>query len=177
MSALVHLPNILVTGTPGTGKTTTAQQAAEKTGLRYINVGDVVKEKMCYEGRDEEFDTYILDEEKLCDELEEIMRVGGNIVDFHSPEIFPEDWFELVLVLRTDTEQLFDRLSERGYNEKKRNENMECEIMQIVLEAARESYEEHVVHELASNTIADMESNVTRIEQWLQNWKANNIGV
>ena len=174
MSGLVQLPNILVTGTPGTGKTTTAQLAAERTGLRYINVGDVVKERMCHEGRDEEFDTYILDEEKLCDELEEAIRTGGNIIDFHSPEIFPEDWFDLVLVLRTSTEQLFDRLSERGYNEKKRNENMECEIMQVVLEAAKESYEEHTVHELASNTIEDMESNVNRVEQWLQNWKRDN---
>ena len=35
-------PNILVTGSPGTGKTTTAAMIAEKTGLKHINVGDLV---------------------------------------------------------------------------------------------------------------------------------------
>ena len=36
-------PNILVTGTPGTGKTVTAHTLAEKKGLNYINVGDLEK--------------------------------------------------------------------------------------------------------------------------------------
>ena len=84
-------------------------------------------------GKDDEFDTFILDEERLCDYLDPFMTEGGYIVDFHSPEFFPESWFELVLVLRTNTEHLYDRLSERGYSTKKINENMECEIMQEVL--------------------------------------------
>ncbi|CAM9243110.1 unnamed protein product [Discosporangium mesarthrocarpum] len=37
-------PNVLITGTPGTGKTCTCQAIAERTGLRQINVGEVV----CY---------------------------------------------------------------------------------------------------------------------------------
>ena len=38
-------PNILVTGTPGTGKTSTCEMLAEATGLKHINVGTWVKEK------------------------------------------------------------------------------------------------------------------------------------
>ena len=171
------LPNILVTGTPGTGKTSTGEAAAERLGLRYVNVGEVVKTHKCFEGRDEEFDTYILDEDKLCDALEPLLSEGGCLVDFHSPEVFPERWFELVLVLRSDTEVLFDRLTARGYSEKKRSENMECEIMQIVLEEARESYDPAIVHELPSNTPEDMESNISRIEQWLSAWTRDNGGV
>jgi adenylate kinase len=169
-----RLPNILITGTPGTGKTTTAQLIAERTGLRHINVGDIVKAKKCHEGKDEEFDSYILDEEKLCDELQEIISLGGCLVDFHSPEIFPEDWFDLILVLRTSTEQLWDRLTIRGYNERKRDENMECEIMQVVLEAVRENFEAAPVVELSSNTVDEMDSNVSRVEEWLVNWKRDN---
>ena len=168
------LPNILVTGTPGTGKTSTAERAAAEIGFKYINVGQFVKDHECYEGRDESFDTYILDEDKLIDELEPIVSEGGCVVDFHSCEIFPERWFELVLVLRANTDVLYDRLQERGYNTKKVNENMECEIMQVVAEAARESYAPEIVHELPSNTIDDLESNVQRISIWLNNWKANN---
>ena len=174
-SSVTKLPNVLITGTPGTGKTSTAQLAAERTGLKHINVGDLVKLHNCHEGKDDEgFDSYILDEDKLCDVMEPIMAEGGCLVDFHTSEIFPERWFELVLVLRSTTEALFDRLTERGYNEKKRSENIEAEIMQICVEAAKESYAAEIVHELQSNTIEDLESNVDRVEQWLQAWKTNN---
>jgi len=87
---------------------------------------------------------------------------------------FPERWFDLILVLRVSTENLYDRLVKRGYSEKKRNENMECEIMQVVLQEARDSYANEIVHEVPSNTIEDMESNVTRIQQWATQWKENN---
>jgi adenylate kinase len=62
----------------------------------------------------------------------------------------------------------------RGYNDKKRSENMECEIMQVVAESARESYPPEAVHELSSNTVEDMDSNVDRIVAWLDAWKQNN---
>lgn len=59
------LPNILVTGTPGTGKTTTSEMIAEATGLDHINVGEIVKSKQLHEGYLEEFDTHVLDEDKV----------------------------------------------------------------------------------------------------------------
>eukprot|EP00588_Corethron_pennatum_P022832 CAMPEP_0194313238 /NCGR_PEP_ID=MMETSP0171-20130528/10133_1 /TAXON_ID=218684 /ORGANISM="Corethron pennatum, Strain L29A3" /LENGTH=103 /DNA_ID=CAMNT_0039068103 /DNA_START=355 /DNA_END=663 /DNA_ORIENTATION=+ len=95
---------------------------------------------------------------------------GGFIVDFHSCDFFPERWFDLVLVLRARTDVLYDRLVIRGYNEKKRTENIECEIMMVVLEEAKESYEEEIVHEVQSNSIEEMDANVKRIEQWIQQW-------
>jgi adenylate kinase len=156
------------------GKTTTAERASKLIDLKYINVGEFVKKHDCYESRDENFDTLILDEDKLIDELEPLVGNGGYIVDFHSCEIFPERWFDLVLVLRSDTAVLYDRLTERGYNDLKRSENIECEIMQVVLEAARESYEDDIVHELQSNTEEDLDSNVQRIVQWYEAWKRNN---
>jgi adenylate kinase len=46
-------PNVLITGTPGTGKTTTAEQAAARLGFRVVNVGELVRVHECHEGRDE----------------------------------------------------------------------------------------------------------------------------
>lgn len=37
--------------------------------MRHICVGDLVKEHQCHEGIDNEFDSLILDEEKLLDEM------------------------------------------------------------------------------------------------------------
>ncbi|TYZ62347.1 hypothetical protein PybrP1_002598 [[Pythium] brassicae (nom. inval.)] len=165
-----RLPNILVTGTPGTGKTSMCQRIAERTPLQHVNVGDLVKERELHEGRDEEFDTLVLDEDKVCDEMEEMMSEGGRVVDFHTCDFFPERWFDLVLVLRVDNTTLFDRLQRRGYSEKKVSENVECEIMEVVLQEARESYAAEIVQELESRTIEDMENNVERVVAWIQQW-------
>lgn len=167
-------PNILITGTPGTGKTQTSIAAAEATGLKHISVGDLAKQHDCYECRDDAFDTNILDDDKILDVMEPIMAEGGCIVDFHSAELFPERWFDLVLVLRANTDVLYDRLVARNYNELKRNENMECEIMGEVWEEARASYNPEIVVELQSNTIDELESNVSRVVAWLEAWKQNN---
>ena len=59
-------PNILVTGTPGTGKTTTCQQIIEAIGFTHINVGDWVKQHELHSGWDEEHGCYIIDEDKVC---------------------------------------------------------------------------------------------------------------
>jgi adenylate kinase len=223
--------NILITGTPGTGKTTLSELVASSTGLRHINVTDLVKEKSLHEGKDEEFDSYILDEDKVphlllvarspqlmdllisppsprcvqvCDELEDTMTSGGNVVDFHTCDFFPERWFDLVVVLRTDNSVLYPRLVSRyptsacqlslhlcygrflirhligrsnarcrSYKDNKIQENIECEIMQVVLDEARESYKQEIVVELTNNTVEEMESNAARIQQWLASWRLN----
>lgn len=56
-------PNILITGTPGTGKTTTATALAEAVQLRHINIGDLVKVKNLHDGWDDELDCYIINED------------------------------------------------------------------------------------------------------------------
>lgn len=194
-------PNILITGTPGVGKSALSALIAERLRMRLINVGELVKQHSCHEGMDTEFDSYILDEDKLLDIMEPMMIAfetennengsseaddsdedddsilpkNGNVVDFHSCDFFPERYFDLILVLRASTDVLFDRLVKRGYSDKKRDENMECEIMQVVLSEARESYPEELVHEVQSNTIEDMESNCSRVEQWFIQWINDNM--
>ena len=60
-----QLPNILVTGTPGTGKTKTCELLAEKTGYTHVNIGDLVKSEGLHCGWDDEHSCYIIDEDKV----------------------------------------------------------------------------------------------------------------
>ncbi|KAI9291645.1 P-loop containing nucleoside triphosphate hydrolase protein [Neoconidiobolus thromboides FSU 785] len=178
------VPNILITGTPGTGKTTLSELLEIATGFKHINCSELVKEKKLHDGYDEEFDTYILNDDKLNDELEEIMEDGGKIVDFHSSDMFPERFFDLVVVLQTDNGVLYKRLEKRnnleiiklfsGYSQKKITENIECEIMQVVLEEASEAYKPEILVKLNSNNIEEMESNVERIQEWISEYMKNN---
>jgi len=61
-----RLPNIIITGTPGVGKTTHCESLAERTGLKHISVNQIVKDKDCHEGWDEEYQSWIVDEDKVC---------------------------------------------------------------------------------------------------------------
>lgn len=166
-------PNILITGTPGTGKSSFAQMAAERLpGYKLIDVNSIIKENECHEGMDVEFDSLIVDDDKLLDIMEDLLVDGGCVVDYHSCDFFPERWFDLVIVLLTNTEILYDRLVARGYSKKKIDENMECEIMQVVSESAKESYAPEIVVELPSNVVEDIEGNMARLESWYATWMA-----
>ncbi|KAK9127476.1 hypothetical protein Syun_016273 [Stephania yunnanensis] len=163
-------PNILITGTPGTGKTTTSSLLADAAQLRHINVGDLVKQKNLHDGWDEDLQCHVVDEDLVCDELEDMMEEGGNIVDYHGCDFFPERWFDCVVVLRTDNPILYDRLSNRGYTGSKLSNNIECEIFQVLLEEAKASYPENIVVALQSDSIEDMSKNVETLVDWVRRW-------
>ena len=73
-------PNILITGTPGTGKTSTASLAAETLHLVHVECSKLVVEKKLYLERDEELDTFLIDDDALCDELVRYCRLFFLIV-------------------------------------------------------------------------------------------------
>lgn len=60
----------------------------------------------------------------------------------------------------------------RGYQGKKLEDNIECEIFGTIREEAGDSYREEIVHELPSSTAEEMESNVERVVQWIEEWKS-----
>lgn len=112
------------------------------------------------------------------------MNQGGNIVEYHGCDFFPERWFDAVFVLRTDNTLLYDRLVQRylvnvnnyihfcrGYNQDKLSNNVQCEIFQTILEEARDMYNKDIVFELISNFPEDLEKNVDIILKFINEWK------
>jgi len=48
---------------------------------------------------------------------------------------------------------------------------MDAEIMQVLLDEARDAFDEEIVVELQSNRLEDIDENVERIEAWVHNWR------
>eukprot|EP00930_Biecheleria_cincta_P072417 TRINITY_DN59824_c0_g1_i1.p1 TRINITY_DN59824_c0_g1~~TRINITY_DN59824_c0_g1_i1.p1 ORF type:complete len:257 (-),score=55.81 TRINITY_DN59824_c0_g1_i1:20-760(-) len=160
--------NILVTGTPGVGKTTLCSALASSCAMSHIEVGKLISEKKLYTEWDDEMNCSIFDEDMVCDALEPLLKSGNCIVDFHSASDFPKEWFDLYIVLRADTQMMWQRLESRKYPEAKIKENVEAEIFQTCLEEVREATEGSSipVWEMPNNTKADMKGIAERVQEF-----------
>ncbi|KAG4301171.1 hypothetical protein PCANB_002422 [Pneumocystis canis] len=169
-----YRPNILVCGTPGTGKTTHAQQLCKQHDLVHLSIGDIVQENECHYGKDIYWDAYIINETKLLKRLKTDILRGGVVIDWHTCNLFPKHWIDLVVVLRTQHTLLWDRLVKRQYTLKKIQENNEAEIMQVVLDEAITSFGSDRVMELTSDLWMHVDNNVAQISTWIQEWESSN---
>jgi len=124
------VPNILVCGTPGTGKTSLCKALVEAVPrLEHLDLSDLVKnDASLQDGYDRASEAFYLNDDRIVDMLESHMSRGGAVLDTHSLiDYFPERWFSLVVCLQTDNTILYDRLQKRGYPPAKIEENVQCE--------------------------------------------------
>lgn len=50
---------------------------------------------------------------KLLDAIEDEVKLGGYIIDWHACDLFPKSWIDLIVVLRVESNVLYDRLTAR----------------------------------------------------------------
>ena len=135
---------VVVTGTPGTGKTLIAKKLAKKSKYLYVDVKKLIKNFRLNEKFDKKRKSWIVDINKLNKILIEIIKLSkyekanGVVFDSHLAHYLPNKYVDLCIVTRTKTKKLFSRLKKRGYSVSKIKENLEAEIMQIILEEARQ---------------------------------------
>ena len=58
--------------------------------LKIINIGQFAKENNCLGEWDEKYESYEIDEDKIIDELEEIISGGNVVIEHHVTDLFPE---------------------------------------------------------------------------------------
>ena len=62
-----NAPNILITGTPGTGKSSLAEMLMHNfDGLQHLNMSEVIKERGLADRYDQEWKTWEFDDDKVC---------------------------------------------------------------------------------------------------------------
>lgn len=161
-------PNILVTGTPGVGKSTFSSQLAEQLDYEHINISNIIKDELLYSEYDEEYKCSIFDEAKVYDRIEEIIAAGGKIIDFHSCDFMHPSWFNIIFVLRAETHILYDRLAARLYTQNKIQENIQSEIFQVLLDEAIQTFGDDKIIQINNNNMDDLTANVAKAVQQIE---------
>ena len=141
---------LYITGIPGTGKTTVAKELQKQLGLRYLEINTEVLEHGFFYGYDINRDSVIIDEELLIPHLDSLLQLN-NLNCLVGPLISISSSISLIIVLRTKVSELRLRLKERNYDEKKIEENIEAEIMNILYYDAIELFPEKSVFEVQNN--------------------------
>lgn len=127
-----------LTGTPGVGKSTVADELARRDH-RIIRVVDTIQPYILE--FDEERDARVVDIDRWS---EEFPRTDG-IVEGHLAHFLP---VSLVIVLRCHPDIIRTRLAERGYHEEKIEENAEAELLDVILIEAVENHTPEQIYEV-----------------------------
>ncbi|MFA5142269.1 MAG: AAA family ATPase [Candidatus Woesearchaeota archaeon] len=137
---------IIVTGTPGTGKTTVAKKIAKSLNHTYIDVNKLLKESGICEGFDEKDECLIVDPKKMAKLL--IDRIKKNdrlVIDSHLSHHLPKQYVDACVVCKCELPELKRRLKERGYHEQKIRDNLDSEIFDVCLTEAQEEFGHNVI--------------------------------
>lgn len=127
---------ILVSGTPGVGKTTISHKLASKLDACYIGITELVRSEKLITTVDEERKTLVADTKKVTMQLQKILdKSEGNIIieGHYVVDVVPKKEVDTVFVLRRDPRELKNILEKRGYPEKKIWENLAAEILDVCL--------------------------------------------
>jgi adenylate kinase len=139
---------VLITGTPGTGKTSVSRILSRKLKSPILDLNDLVEEKHLYSGKDPEKGYKVVDLDALSMEIQGIIEDSSDehmIVEGHLSHYFKkEDLVDLVVVLRARPNVLIKRLKRRAWSESKVQENIEAEALDICTFEAVETYGEKV---------------------------------
>ncbi|TFG03649.1 MAG: adenylate kinase [Promethearchaeota archaeon] len=126
---------IVISGTPGTGKTTVSKNLSNFINAEVISLNEVIIERNFVLGYDQQRETSIIDEEKLMKNLSGIIKDFSKeqleylIIEGHFTDIIPEAYMDFIIILRCHPDELFIRLKKRGYKKKKIIENIQSEIL------------------------------------------------
>jgi adenylate kinase len=127
---------IIVTGTPGTGKTTFSKRLAQEIGATYIPITQFVSNHKLYSSLDRGRGSRVVNLARLHRSLRHILSQERHlvIVDTHiSDGIIAENSVRFVFVLRCNPGILEKRLRRKKWKQSKVRENVLAEMLDACL--------------------------------------------
>jgi len=131
----LNMKNLIVSGTPGTGKTTVSQNLLNNFKAKVISLNELaISEKLVIK-YDIDRETSVINEKKLVRYIIKLIESYNKlnlellIIESHFSDIVPSQYIDYVIILRCDPDELCIRLKERGYKKEKIRENVQSEIL------------------------------------------------
>lgn len=121
----------LLSGTPGTGKTSIAKAITEKYQIPHLSLTEIVLANQLFSEEDIERQSKIVDEEKLIHFIDQYIasHEGDLIIEGHYADLVESSKIAVAIVLRCHPKVLYTRLKARNYLEKKVKENVQAELV------------------------------------------------
>ena len=159
---------ILITGTPGIGKTTAAKLLTTQLDAYYINLTELATKENLIAGKDEERDTIIIDETMMKPKIQKTIETHDKdiVIDGHyAPTVVPEQLITRVFVLRRDPVELRGLMEKSGMSGRKLWENLASEILDVCLVDALDVVDASKVCELnvSGKTAAEVVSEILAV--------------
>lgn len=142
---------IIVTGTPGVGKTTVATELASTLSANLLSVSELVQKESLVTESDKERGTIIADMTKLRARIRSIIGKAKKdiVIEGHyAYDVVPKKFSPHIFVLRREPDDLELKLRNRAYNEKKVSENVAAEVLDICLIGAMKRFGKDRLHEI-----------------------------
>lgn len=137
---------IVITGTPGTGKTYFSKRLANIINYKYVPINDIVIKEGLYGKYDKQRESYIINLRAAKKYVLDNYSRGDFIFDSHIAHlIVDKKLLKICVVLRCSPYELMRRLKEKGYSDKKILENVQAEILDVIYNEAIASYGEDKV--------------------------------
>ncbi len=126
---------LIVSGTPGTGKTTVSKNLLNYFKAKVISLSELAISEKLIINYDIERETSVINEKKLVRHVIKLIEHYNKldlkflIIESHFSDIVPGKIIDHVIILRCDPDELCIRLKERGYKKEKIRENVQSEIL------------------------------------------------
>lgn len=141
---------IIVSGCPGTGKTTVAKKLALQKKYKYLDVNKIIDNNKLNEKYDKERDTKVIDIDKLNKVLIKVIETEksqGLIIDSHLSHYLPKKYVDRCIITKCNLKELEKRLQKRGYSKEKTRENLDAEIFDTCrIEALEKGHNVEIVN-------------------------------
>jgi adenylate kinase len=143
---------IAISGSVGVGKTTIAQQLAQKLDFQLIHLNEIA-EKFKVEDQ-EKLQTFDFDVKACLEYIENNYNNSQHIIfEGHFAHLLSPSFIDIIVIINRDVAELQEEYKRRGYNKEKIEQNSDVENFNVCFyEAEEEGYEENqfIVYENSS---------------------------